>query len=65
MTEDHAIVSRDQWVAARQQLLEREKELTRLRDQLSEQRRSLPWVRNGITARVARFFTSATRAGST
>jgi len=45
MTEDHAIVSRDRWVAARKQLLEREKELTRLRDELSEERRSLPWVR--------------------
>ena len=45
MTEDHAIVSRDEWDAARKQLLEREKELTRLRYRLSEQRRSLPWVR--------------------
>jgi predicted dithiol-disulfide oxidoreductase (DUF899 family) len=39
------IVSRDEWLAARQQLLVKEKELTRLRDQLSAERRSLPWVR--------------------
>ena len=45
MTANHAIVSREEWIAARRQLLEREKELTRLRDQLSEQRRGLPWVR--------------------
>jgi predicted dithiol-disulfide oxidoreductase (DUF899 family) len=45
MTEPHAIVSRDEWIAARRQLLAREKEFTLLRDQLSAQRRSLPWVR--------------------
>ena len=39
------IVSRDEWLAARQQLLVKEKELTRLRDQLSAERRSLAWVR--------------------
>lgn len=36
--------TRDEWVAERIQLLAREKELTRLRDQLAEQRRALPWV---------------------
>lgn len=42
---DHAIVSRDEWLVARRQLLEREKEFTRLRDELSRRRRDLPWVR--------------------
>ena len=44
MTE-HQVVTRDQWVEARKQLLVREKEFTRLRDQLSQARRDLPWVR--------------------
>ena len=39
------IVSRDEWLAARKQLLVKEKELTRLRDRLSAERRTLPWVR--------------------
>ncbi len=38
------IVSRDEWLAARKQLLTKEKELTRLHDQLSAERRALPWV---------------------
>ncbi|MGB7306111.1 MAG: DUF899 family protein, partial [Burkholderiaceae bacterium] len=38
------IVSRQQWLEQRLALLEKEKELTRLRDELSEQRRALPWV---------------------
>jgi predicted dithiol-disulfide oxidoreductase (DUF899 family) len=43
--EDHRIVSREQWIEERKVLLAREKEFTRLRDQLSHQRRELPWVR--------------------
>ena len=39
------IVSRDEWLAARKQLLNKEKELTRLRDQVSAERRNLPWVK--------------------
>jgi predicted dithiol-disulfide oxidoreductase (DUF899 family) len=39
------IVSRDEWLAARKQLLNKEKELTRLRDQVSAARRDLPWVK--------------------
>ena len=39
------IVSRDEWLEARKQLLAKEKDLTRLRDQLSADRRALPWVR--------------------
>lgn len=41
----NAIASREDWTAARQTLLEREKEFTRQRDALSEARRALPWVR--------------------
>lgn len=38
------IVSRKEWLIAREKLLTQEKEFTRLRDQLSKQRRALPWV---------------------
>jgi predicted dithiol-disulfide oxidoreductase (DUF899 family) len=38
-------VSRDEWVDARTQLLAKEKEFTRLRDELSRARRELPWVK--------------------
>jgi predicted dithiol-disulfide oxidoreductase (DUF899 family) len=41
----HKIVSRDEWIAARKAHLAREKELTRLRDRLSAERRALPWVK--------------------
>ena len=40
----HRIVSRDEWLVARKELLAKEKELTRLRDQLAAERRALPWV---------------------
>jgi predicted dithiol-disulfide oxidoreductase (DUF899 family) len=39
------IVSRDEWLVARKQHLTKEKELTRLRDQVSAERRTLPWAR--------------------
>lgn len=39
------IVSRDEWIAARQKLLVKEKELTRARDALNAERRRLPMVR--------------------
>ena len=42
---NHRIVSRDEWLAARKAHLTKEKELTRLRDQLSAERRELPWVK--------------------
>jgi predicted dithiol-disulfide oxidoreductase (DUF899 family) len=41
----HPIVSHDEWLGARKELLAREKELTRLRDQLAAERRALPWVK--------------------
>jgi len=43
--EGHKVVSRDEWIAARKELLIKEKEQTRLRDQLSAERRALPWVK--------------------
>ncbi|MDB5408295.1 MAG: hypothetical protein JWL84_3207, partial [Rhodospirillales bacterium] len=42
---DHPIVSSEAWLAARRQLLAKEKEFTRLRDDLSRSRRDLPWER--------------------
>lgn len=41
----HKIVSQSEWLSARKALLAKEKELTRLRDKLSEERRALPWVK--------------------
>lgn len=41
----HQVVSRQDWLAARRKLLAREKELTRLRDELNTERRALPWVK--------------------
>src|SRR6478735_4892922 len=42
---DHPVVSHDQWRAARMGLLAREKQLTRLQDEIARERRALPWVR--------------------
>ena len=39
-----AIVSPEEWEAARQQLLVKEKELTRTRDAMAAQRRRMPWM---------------------
>ena len=39
------IVSRDEWLLARVGLLEKEKELTRLSDEVARRRQELPWVR--------------------
>jgi predicted dithiol-disulfide oxidoreductase (DUF899 family) len=41
----HTIVPREEWLAARAALLEREKEHTRMGDELARQRRELPWIR--------------------
>ena len=41
----HKIVSREEWMAARKTHLAHEKEFTRVRDRLSEERRALPWVK--------------------
>ncbi|QDY71091.1 DUF899 domain-containing protein [Qingshengfaniella alkalisoli] len=40
-----AVVSREDWLVARKRHLEHEKELTRMRDRLNEERRNLPWVK--------------------
>ena len=42
---DHKVVSPEEWAAAREELLAREKEHTRLGDELARQRHELPWVR--------------------
>jgi len=39
------VVSREEWLAARKDLLEKEKEFTRARDALNAKRRELPWVK--------------------
>jgi predicted dithiol-disulfide oxidoreductase (DUF899 family) len=42
---DHKTGTREEWVAARLELLEAEKALTRRSDELSQRRQELPWVR--------------------
>ena len=41
----HTVGSREDWLAARLELLHAEKELTRRNDELTQQRQQLPWVR--------------------
>ena len=41
----HEVVSQDEWLAARKAHLAKEKALTKARDQLSAERRALPWVK--------------------
>jgi predicted dithiol-disulfide oxidoreductase (DUF899 family) len=41
---DHKVVNGEEWQAARDELLQREKEHTRMADELARQRRELPWV---------------------
>lgn len=41
----HTVVSRDQWLKARKDFLVKEKAFTKARDQLSAERRALPWVK--------------------
>ncbi len=41
----HRTGTREEWFAARLDLLEAEKELTRHSDELARRRRELPWVR--------------------
>jgi predicted dithiol-disulfide oxidoreductase (DUF899 family) len=43
VVKNHRVVSQEEWIAERKALLAKEKELTRLRDELNEQRRALPW----------------------
>ncbi len=39
------VVSQEDWLESRKHLLDKEKQLTRLRDELAAERRRLPWVR--------------------
>jgi predicted dithiol-disulfide oxidoreductase (DUF899 family) len=41
----HRVLSHEEWLDARKRYLSKEKEFTRLRDELSRQRRELPWER--------------------
>src|SRR5258705_7014314 len=41
----HSTGTREEWLAARLELLDAEKELTRHSDELARQRQALPWVR--------------------
>src|SRR6185312_3151239 len=43
--DDHAKVSQAEWTEARKALLKKEKEFTRLRDELSAARSALPWTK--------------------
>lgn len=43
--ENRRVVSREEWLAERKMLLAREKELTRLSDEIARERRALPWAR--------------------
>jgi predicted dithiol-disulfide oxidoreductase (DUF899 family) len=43
----HKVVSPAEWLAARKEFLKKEKEFTHLRDELSRQRRELPWEKVG------------------
>ena len=42
---DHKVVSERDWLGARRGLLEREKELMRLQEQVADERQALPWVK--------------------
>ena len=42
---NHPVVSREKWLSERKKFLAQEKKFTRLRDDLSRQRRELPWVK--------------------
>jgi predicted dithiol-disulfide oxidoreductase (DUF899 family) len=42
-TNSHQVVSPAEWLAARKELLQKEKELTHMRDAVAQQRRELPW----------------------
>lgn len=42
---EHKVVSQKEWLAARKKLLVKEKKFSKLRDELNQQRRKLPWVK--------------------
>ncbi len=45
LRQTHKIVSEEEWISARKELLKKEKEAFRLNDELSAERRKLPWVK--------------------
>lgn len=49
ITVHHPVVSKGEWLRARTAFLAKEKEFTRQRDELSRQRRELPWTKIGKT----------------
>ncbi|NKJ51097.1 thioredoxin [Burkholderia sp. SG-MS1] len=51
MTTQHLTGTREQWLAARRELLAAEKDFTRRSDELARQRQALPWVRIDKTYR--------------
>lgn len=58
------IVSRAEWLVARQAHLKSEKALTRVRDLVAAERRSLPWVRiaEGAIVHLAVSYVQVSRA---
>jgi len=44
-TKQHKVVSREDWIKARKELLAKEKKLTHDRDAVAAERRALPWVK--------------------
>ena len=42
-TKEHQVVSNKEWITARKKLLVKEKTFSKLRDQLNQERRNLPW----------------------
>src|SRR5439155_23318394 len=46
------VVTSADWLTARKELLAKEKEFTRLRDELSRKRREMPWERVGKRIRL-------------
>src|SRR5580704_5801969 len=44
-TKEHKVVSQKEWLAARKRLLVKEKKFSKLRDQMNQQRRDLPWIK--------------------
>ena len=52
MTE-HKIATRDEWMAARLELLDAEKALTRRGDEFARQRQKLPWVKKWQASAVS------------
>jgi predicted dithiol-disulfide oxidoreductase (DUF899 family) len=57
MSQHHPVVSQEEWLAARKELLVKEKEATHLRDEINAARLALPWVK------VAKEYVFDTRNG--